>query len=146
MAMARKTRGLQEEIARLREAVARLEAEKAYTQAIASDAARQFQAIERELERERERRHRMEMQLERQLASVSSLHVAAHRMSEARGRHEVLAVINEVIANMVGSERFGIFELIPGDRVLALVSSMGIEAARFQRVHLGRGCIGTVAQ
>jgi len=142
----RYVRELEHENLNLHELVGRLEAEKGLSQAIVTDASKQFHDLERQLARERERRDLFESQLERQLTRLSGLYVAAQRLNDARDRSEVLGVISEVIVNLVGSEEFGVFELTPGHDVLTLLSSMGIEAPRFRAVSLDSGSIGRVVQ
>jgi GAF domain-containing protein len=56
----------------------------------------------------------------------------------------VLEVIQEILANLVGTEETAVFERDDHAGSLRLISSNGIEAQAFARVAVGEGIIGTV--
>jgi hypothetical protein len=81
-------------------------------------------------------------------AKLLNLHVASLRLHEGRARQEVLNAIQEIVVNLIGSEEVALFELSPDPSPetasLVLVSSCGIDAARYAKVPLRRGIIGHV--
>ncbi len=85
-------------------------------------------------------------ELEQQNWNLMNLYVASHRLHGTLDRQEVLATIQEIITNLIGSEETAVFELDEQKAVLHLVASMGIDAARFRNVSLDSGVIGRVAR
>lgn len=81
--------------------------------------------------------------LERQNAALKSLCLAAHQLHESLRHDSVVATIHEIIANLVGSEEFAIYEVARDGSTLQLVASMGIDQARFALRRLNEGLIGT---
>jgi hypothetical protein len=79
-------------------------------------------------------------------AKLINLHVASQRLHEGRARPEVLLAIEEIVINLIGSEELGVFELSPDRTSLVLVSSFGIDAARYATIPVGEGVIGRVAE
>jgi hypothetical protein len=84
--------------------------------------------------------------VEHQNACLASRYVACDRLHGTLDRDQVLATIREILLNLIGVEELGVFELSDDGDVLCLIDSLGIEAARFQRIPLGRGPIGEAAQ
>jgi hypothetical protein len=72
---------------------------------------------------EKESRERMQgyVDLEQQNTNLANLYVASYRLHSTLDREEVLAGIQEIIINLVGSEELVIFEMHPG-AVLPMVS------------------------
>jgi GAF domain-containing protein len=60
-------------------------------------------------------------------------------------RDDVLTAIQEIVANLVGSEEIAIFECDRKTRELVLAASRGVDARRFDRIPIGTGTIGRVA-
>ena len=79
-------------------------------------------------------------------AKLLSLHVASLRLHEGRARQDVLLAIHGIVINLIGSEELAVFEVSPDGGSLVLVSSFGIDAARYTSVPMGVGVIGRVAQ
>jgi len=50
-------------------------------------------------------------EIEQQNSDLASLYVASYRLHETIDRNEVIAVIEEIIVNMIGSEELAIFEM-----------------------------------
>jgi hypothetical protein len=75
----------------------------------------------------------------RQHADVMNLYVAAHRLHESLDRKDVLAAIQEIVINLIGSEELAVFELAEDGNALRLVDSFGIEPGRFNDMPLGEG-------
>ena len=55
------------------------------------------------------------------VSSLSNLYIARRRLQEARSPGEVLAVVQEVIAAMVGSEEVAVFERVAEPPGVALL-------------------------
>jgi len=81
--------------------------------------------------------HARYLEAARRYAEMMSLHVAAHRLHESNGRSEVLAAIQEIVINLIGSEELAVFELKENE--LRLIDSFGIEKAGWTSVPLGEG-------
>jgi hypothetical protein len=99
----------------------------------------------RVLEAEQARTHELVQEVEEQNACLANRFVACDRLHATHEREEVLAAIREIALNLIGAEEMGVFELSSDGDVLCLIDSLGIEAARFNRVPVGRGAIGHTA-
>ena len=84
-------------------------------------------------------------QIEQQNNDLASLYVATYGLHGSMDRGEVLLAIQEIVANLIGSEEMAVFELDAGGEELELVSSSGIEPGGFERIPLGSGRIGRAA-
>ncbi len=85
-------------------------------------------------------------EIELQNSNLANLYVASYRLHGTLDRREVIDTIKEIIANLVGSEEAGLFELDPERQTLELVASFGISPEACSSVSLGRGLIGRAAQ
>jgi regulator of replication initiation timing len=151
----RYTRELLQENDNLRSLVVSLEAEKRrlgeQLQAIRDEAerfAREQQDLHQrltEMQTESSRFAEQFVQVERQNSNLANLYVASYQFAGTLDRDRVLQVIQEILANLVGSEEIAVFELDDTGASLRLVASHGIESAAFARVALGQGVIGAVA-
>ncbi len=129
------TRRLEEALLTARQAMERREQEQGHLQ-------RQLSEIETDA-------HRLSgkyVELEQQNWNLMNLYVASHRLHGTLDRQEVLATIQEIITNLIGSEETAVFELDEQKSVLHLVASIGIDAERFRRVPVDSGIIGRVAR
>jgi hypothetical protein len=114
------------------------------------------------LEDFREKQHQLEAQLskavedklrsaddclraEAQTTSLSRLFVASYRLHETLDRAELMKIIEEIVANMIGSEEMAVFQRREGSNTLVLLSSVGEAAARLKTIEIGSGHIGRVA-
>jgi nitrate/nitrite-specific signal transduction histidine kinase len=94
---------------------------------------------------ENQRLSRRVLELERANTQLSTLYVASHRLQSALGRQEVFTALAEVMANLLGTEEFALFEL---DRVrsrLELTTCVGVDRAEHQNLALSPGLIGATA-
>lgn len=98
-----------------------------------------------DIEEENRRFSKEYVEVERQNSNLANLYVASYRLHGTLNRKEILATIQEIIINLIGSEELGIFELDPQAAVLSLVASYGIDAACYQEIPVGSGIIGHVA-
>src|SRR5262245_40870406 len=96
-------------------------------------------------EEEDRRRSRHAAEVERRNLALASLYVACSRLHDSLERADVILAIEAIVINLVGSEEFAVFELSPGDRVLILLSSRGIDVEAHRRIALGAGPIGEAA-
>ncbi len=113
---------------------------------LANPDARTMEERLRTIERENDRLNAEQRVLQQQSASLLNLYVAAYRLHGTLDRGEVLAALREIIANMVGSETLGIFELDPDASRLTLISWDGIDPERYRDVPLADGPIGHAAR
>jgi GAF domain-containing protein len=67
--------------------------------------------------------------------------VASYRLHETIERSEVIAVIEEIVVNLIGSEELAIFELNGETGKLELIDSLGIDPEDLQRVRLNESRI-----
>jgi hypothetical protein len=82
------------------------------------------------------------LEVERRNNDLMNLYVASYRLHGTVDREEVLATIQEIVANLVGCEESGIFEVSPSGDELRLVASVGINAEAFGTIKIGEGPIG----
>ncbi len=80
--------------------------------------------------------------LERQTSNLANLYVASYRLHETLDRREVINSLQEILANLVGSEETALFELDDAHRRLRLVASSGIQREAYESLPLDRGRIG----
>lgn len=85
-------------------------------------------------------------EVEAQSSNLANLYVASYSLHGTLDRQEVVGTIQEIVANLIGSEEAGLFELAPGAEALELVASFGLEAPGLRRVPLGGGRIGEAAR
>ena len=128
----------------LRLAVAELESERsqmrqeiaALQQDLASNRALQGQLVEKiqDIRGETDRRFAEYAKLETLNANLANLYVASYQLHSTLDRETVLAAIQEIIVNLIGSEEFAVFESVPGGR-FRLAASVGLEDAAALTVH-----------
>lgn len=98
-----------------------------------------------EIEEENRRFSRKYSEVERHDTDLANLYVAIHRLNETLDRQKILAIIQEILSNLIGVEELAVFEFDPKNARLSLLASAGIETACFQKIPLGAGLIGLVA-
>jgi len=84
-------------------------------------------------------------EVERQNSNLANLYVASYRLHGTLDRKEVLETVQEIVANLVGSEEMGIFEMDASGKHLLCAASLGIDPAAYQKIPLGSGIIGKAA-
>ncbi|HSP15595.1 MAG TPA: GAF domain-containing protein [Thermoanaerobaculia bacterium] len=72
------------------------------------------------------------IELEEQNTNLANLYVASYRLHSTLDRAEVLAGIQEIIINLVGSEELTVWEL--DHEVPRLAAAVGVEAERFDEL------------
>jgi len=85
-------------------------------------------------------------EIELQNSNLANLYVASYRLHGTLDRQEVIDTLKEIIANLVGSEEAGLFELDEAKQSLELVASFGIPPEACSSVPLGSGIIGRAGQ
>lgn len=106
---------------------------------------REEDALKRQMAEIREENHSFSqkyLEVEVQNSNLANLYVASYRLHGTLDRKEILSSIQEIIINLVGCEEYGIFDLEPGEGMLSLTASMGIDARRYQRIPVNVGKIG----
>lgn len=80
--------------------------------------------------------------------NLANLYVASYQLHETLERHEVVAAIQGIVVNLIGSEEFAILSLAgdAGDGgELAVEAALGVEPERLAGLVLGRGAVGRAA-
>jgi nitrate/nitrite-specific signal transduction histidine kinase len=95
-----------------------------------------LRALAARLETERKRLEDDLLQIEQQNTNLASLFVASHRLHSTLDRAEVLAGIQEIIVNLVGSEEIIVCEVGDDHRQPRLTAAVGIEARSFDDLPL----------
>jgi hypothetical protein len=86
------------------------------------------------------------LEVEQHNSDLTNLYVASNRLHESLDRREVLAAIQEIVINLVGSEELAVFEISEDGSSLELVDSFGVDKEKFGKIPIGRGSIGQVAE
>jgi GAF domain len=99
-----------------------------------------------DIEKESRRFSEQFVEVEAQNSNLANLYVASYRLHGTLERKEVLAAVQEIVANLIGSEEMAVYEMDQGGTALELVASFGIDPKDHGRVPIGAGRIGRVAQ
>ena len=83
--------------------------------------------------------------VEQQNSNLANLYVAAYQLAGTVDRMSVLQSIQEIVANLIGSEEVGIYGMNDERTVLVLAKSFGIDAVGLAHVPVGEGKIGKAA-
>jgi transcriptional regulator with GAF, ATPase, and Fis domain len=86
------------------------------------------------------------VEVEEENNNLANLYVASYQLHSTLDYNEVLRIIIEIIINMVGSDRFGIFLRDEESDMLSIAAAEGIEGEKTKRVKIGEGVIGEVAK
>jgi myosin heavy subunit len=84
--------------------------------------------------------------LEQQNSNLANLYVASYRLHETLDQREVIAALEEILVNLVGTEELAIYGLNRQARTLSLLASHGIQAEAYRDVAVGEGWIGRVVE
>ena len=85
-------------------------------------------------------------EIELQNSNLANLYVASYRLHGTLDRKEVVDTLQEIVANLIGSEEACLFELDPATQTLQLSASFGLPADALRSVPLGSGRIGEAAR
>ena len=130
------------EIERLQAVVAALETEKARHEAEQARLQAQLESIRNESQDFSARYAQVELQH----SNLANLYVASYRLHGTLDRQEVIAAIQEIIANLVGCEEAGLFALDPASGTLRLEASYGLDPEAARGLTLDNGPIGSAAR
>jgi len=83
--------------------------------------------------------------VEQQNSNLANLYVAAYQLAGTVDHATVLQSIQEIIANLVGSEEVGIYGMSDDRTMLVLARSFGIDEVRLAAIKVGEGKIGAAA-
>lgn len=65
--------------------------------------------------------------LEEQISNLANLYVSSYQIHGSLRREEILTALSETIINLIGSERFGIYEATADPKTFSLISSFGLD-------------------
>ena len=128
---------------RLRAAVVKLESDKRCSDEQCRIATTELETLRNELEEiasQNESHVGRYQQIEIHNSNLANLYVASYQLHTSIDRESVLNVIQDIIANLVGSEEVAVFETGPTG-AFVLSASSGVDAARLTRFTLGEGPI-----
>jgi len=86
------------------------------------------------------------IEVEQQNTNLANLYVASYQLSGTLDRERVVAAIQEIVINLIGSEELGIWEVDDDLGMLALIGSFGINQREWAGLPLGSGVVGIVAE
>ncbi|MBI3995206.1 MAG: GAF domain-containing protein [Nitrospirae bacterium] len=86
------------------------------------------------------------IEVEEENNNLANLYVASYQLHSTLDFNEVLRILQEIVINLVGSDRFAIMVLDEVTNELTAVASEGIEEKRMKKIKLGEGIIGDVAK
>ena len=84
-------------------------------------------------------------EVEQQNSNLANLYVASYRLHGTLSRKEVLDTLQEIVANLIGSEEAALFEVDADARVLNLAAAFGVAPEAYRTIPLGSGLIGRAA-
>lgn len=85
------------------------------------------------------------VEIEEQTTRLANLCAISRRLHGTMDRQRIVAAIEEIIINIVGSEELAILEMSPDGDALERISAYGLEPGRLEHVAVGTGLIGRVA-
>jgi hypothetical protein len=83
------------------------------------------------------------VEVEQQNANLANLYVASYQLNGTFDRARVVAAIQEIVINLIGSEELAIWEVDDHTGVLTLAGSFGIEDDYWRTIPVGSGIIGS---
>lgn len=85
-------------------------------------------------------------EIETQNSNLANLYVASYRLHGTLDRKEVIDTLQEIIANLIGSEEAGLYDLNAAKQSLELVASFGLAPDAHRSVPLASGRLGQAAR
>ena len=98
-----------------------------------------FEELRDGIEREHERFQRQVHAIEQQYVSLATLHAAGHALHGSLKREGVLAAIQEIVINLIGSEQLAI---VAADEALTLQARFGVTGEQLRGLNRDAGIIG----
>jgi GAF domain len=84
------------------------------------------------------------IEIEQQNTNLANLYVASYQLNGTLERDRIVAAIQEIVINLIGSEELGIWQIDDELDALNLIGSFGINAREWAGVPLGSGIVGHV--
>jgi transcriptional regulator with GAF, ATPase, and Fis domain len=86
------------------------------------------------------------IEVEEENNNLANLYVASYQLHSTLDFKEVLRILQEIVINLVGSDRFAIMVLDEVTNELTAVTAEGMDEKRVKKVKVGEGVIGDVAR
>ncbi len=86
------------------------------------------------------------IKVENQNQNMASLYVASYRLHSTLDFTEVIDIIEEIIINLIGSEKFGIFLKDERSNELCAIAGEGVEYRKIEPIKIGEGVAGQAAE
>ncbi|HEY5595007.1 MAG TPA: GAF domain-containing protein [Nitrospiria bacterium] len=86
------------------------------------------------------------IEVEEENNNLANLYVASYQLHSTLDFNEVLRILQEIVINLVGSDRFAIMVLDEVTNELTSVAAEGMDEKRIKKVKVGEGVIGDVAR
>jgi len=85
------------------------------------------------------------VEIEAENNNLANLYVASYQLHSTLDFNEVLRIVLEIVINLIGAEKFGIFLMDEKTNELIPVATEGVPLEDMPKVKIGEGTIGTVA-
>ena len=86
------------------------------------------------------------VEVEQQNTNLANLYVASYQLNGTLDRERVIAAVQEIVINLIGSEELAIWEVEEELNALSLIGSFGIDTDEWAGIPIGKGTIGMVAE
>jgi len=86
------------------------------------------------------------IEVEAENNNLANLYVASYQLHSTLDFKEVLRIVLEIVINLIGAEKFGVFLMDEKTNELIPVASEGLPMDSMPKVKMGEGTIGTVAR
>ncbi len=86
------------------------------------------------------------IEVEEENNNLANLYVASYQLHSTLDFNEVLRILQEIVINLVGSDRFAIMVLDEVTNELTSVAAEGMDDKRIKKIKVGEGVIGDVAR
>lgn len=86
------------------------------------------------------------VEVEEENNNLANLYVASYQLHSTLDFNEVLRIVLEIIINLIGAERFGVYLIDEKTNELMAVGAEGVAVDSLPKVALGMGIIGRVAK
>jgi nitrate/nitrite-specific signal transduction histidine kinase len=86
------------------------------------------------------------LEVEEENNNLANLYVASYQLHSTLDFNEVLRIVLEIVINLIGAEKFGVYLMDEKTNELMAVGAEGVSPEELPRVKLGEGVIGRVAK
>ncbi len=105
-----------------------------------------LQVLLRQVDDENRRYAEEFSQLQTQANNLANLYVASYRLHGTLDRRQLIEATKEIVANLIGSEEMGLFELDRARQMLVLLDANGIDPSGYRCLPLDQGVIGAAVR